>query len=67
MTDRLHSLTVILETDMRDDDCEPLMDAIRRLRGVLKVEPRGVSDGDFYVALIRAKNEIRDKIFKVLA
>ena len=38
MTDRVNTLTVILEDPIRDDDVEGLMDAIRSHRGVLDVK-----------------------------
>ena len=37
MTDRYNALTVVMEKDMRDDDAEALIAAIRQLRGVLSV------------------------------
>jgi hypothetical protein len=37
MTDRFHSLTVVLEKDMRDDDAKSLQEAISHLRGVCMV------------------------------
>lgn len=46
MTDRVNTLTVILEHPIRDDDVEPLMDAIRSHRGVLDVK-LGEVDGMF--------------------
>lgn len=33
MTDRFHTLTVVLEHDMRDDDAQALISAIGQLRG----------------------------------
>ncbi len=39
MTDRLNALIVILEHDIREDDAEPIINAIQQLRGVLQVEP----------------------------
>jgi len=38
MTDRYHSLTVILERDIRSDDAELLIDAIKCLRGILDIQ-----------------------------
>lgn len=45
MTNRHRTLAVVLAADTRDDDCEPLMDAIRRLRGVASVDLGDVVDG----------------------
>ena len=38
MTDRYHSLTVVLEKDIREDDAKPILEAIRMIKGVLTVQ-----------------------------
>lgn len=38
MTDRTNALLVVLEKDIRIDDAQVLVDAIKMLRGVLDVE-----------------------------
>lgn len=65
MTDRFHSLTVVLEKDMREDDAEVLITAIRLLRGVLSVEGN-ISDGMVHVAHDRARFELGQKLLDVL-
>lgn len=65
MTDRIHSLTVALESDMRSDDVEELVSAIRMLRGVLKVAPNIRQPGD-WVADQRARRELTDALWAVL-
>ncbi len=66
MTDRLNALTVVLEVDIRDDDAEPLIAAIRMLRGVQSVEPR-VADSRDHIAYMRARTDIGGKLFDVLS
>lgn len=44
MTDRLNAVIVVFDTPIRDDDAQPIIDAIRQLRGVLTVAPV-VADG----------------------
>ena len=46
MTDRVNALTVILDRDIRTDDVEATINAIRQIKGVLKVKPhiREMSD-----------------------
>jgi len=65
MTDRIVSLNVVLEREVREDDCESLVNAIKMLKGVLNVE-KDVADIAFYTARSQAKlelmNEIRDKL-----
>lgn len=65
MTDRYNALTVVLEKDIRDDDAEALLDAIRQLRGVLSVSGN-VTDLTAHTAEERAKRELGDKLWQVL-
>ena len=65
MTDRINSFIVVLESDIRDDDAQPTIDAIRQIRGVLSVEPN-VSDAMAFIAESRARRELGTKIWKVL-
>lgn len=65
MTDRFHSLTVVLEHDIRDDDAEHIINAIKMLRGVLSVSGN-VSDIDSHMAEERAKWELRAKLAEAL-
>ena len=65
MTDRFHSLTVVLEHDMREDDAESLLQAIRHLRGVLSVKGE-VASPDTWMAESRARWDLRQKLTEVL-
>lgn len=65
MTDRLHSLTVVLERDIRDDDAEPILAAIRMIRGVQSVTGQ-VADIDSHIAESRARRELGEKLFQVI-
>jgi hypothetical protein len=65
MTDRFHSLTVVLAHDIRDDDAESIMTAIRQLRGVINVSGI-VADTNSHMALERARFELADKLWGVL-
>lgn len=65
MTDRLNSLTVALEQDMRTDDAEALIAAIKQMRGVLSVSGN-VTDLSDYVADQRARTELGKKLLDVL-
>lgn len=57
MTDRYHSLTVVLDKDTRDDDAAPLIAAILQLRGVVGVEGN-VADPSSYVHQLRAQAQL---------
>lgn len=65
MTDRINTLTVVLEQPIRDDDCQELIAAIKLLRGVLTVEANVANPSD-YAAQSRALLEIRRKLLAVL-
>lgn len=65
MTTRYHSLTVVLEADMRDDDAEKLLSAIRQLRGVLNVSGE-VAGLTTYMAEERARQALGVKLWQVL-
>lgn len=61
MTDRINALTVVLAEDMRDDDCEYVISAIRMIRHVLSVQPH-VADFTSHVAYTRVRAEFRQKV-----
>jgi hypothetical protein len=65
MTDRFHALVVVLEKDIRDDDAEHLINAIKMMRGVLSVEGE-VSSIETHTAEERARHELGQKILDVL-
>lgn len=64
MTDRYNALTV-LEKDIRADDAEKLLDAIRQLRGVLSVHGN-VADFEDQIAQDRVRRELGEKLWGVL-
>lgn len=66
MTDRINMLTVVLEQDTREENCESLMEAIRQMRGVLSVE-LNVADVDDHIAYSRARRELEEKLWKALS
>lgn len=65
MTDRFNALIVVLESDIREDTAEPLISAIRQLRGVIDVTGSIVSISD-HVAQLRAKHDLGNKILEIL-
>ena len=65
MTDRLKGCIVVFEREIRDDDAEEILNAIRALRKVLKVEPL-IMHGNDYHAREMAKHELRQKLFEAL-
>jgi hypothetical protein len=65
MTDRYNTLTVALENDIRDDDAEALISAIKQLRGVLTVTGN-VVDGREWLIEQRVRHELEKKLWQVL-
>ena len=65
MTDRVHSLTVVLEKDLRVDDVESLIAAIKHFRGVLSVDTN-ISDSALHTAEMRAAFDLRTRIHRAL-
>ena len=73
MTDRFNALTVALEKDIRIDDAEGIMNAIRQLRGVISVSGN-VADATSWAAeepsrtlhINRAKRELVESIWHII-
>ena len=65
MTDRYFALTVLLVKDTRSDDAEPVIEAIKMIKGVANVVPHVVSP-DLWCAEERARLELAQKLWKVL-
>jgi len=65
VTDRIHSITLVLEQDMRVDDVEDLMIALRCFKRVVLVQPN-VSDYMLLVAESRVRRDLEEKLWKVL-
>lgn len=65
MTDRYNALTVVLERDIRDDDAEVIINAIKAIRGVLDVHGN-VSDVESFVAQSRAKSEVIQELYTLI-
>ena len=61
MTDRIHSVTIVLDADYRTDDVEPILTALRMVRGVADVQPN-VADSNAYMARARVASDLGDEI-----
>lgn len=66
MTDRISHLIVTLTDDMRDDDVEAVASAIRQIRMVADVSNGVPVNPSDYTARIRARSELRAKLWKAL-
>jgi hypothetical protein len=65
MSNRINTITVVLEKDTRDDDCESILTAIRMVKGVLSVTPN-VADSRDHLAEIRVRHELKKKLWDVI-
>lgn len=66
MTDLISSITVVLESDTRDDDVEATLQAIRQIKGVLTVTGNVQDSLTSHVAEMRVRNEIGAKLHAVV-
>lgn len=65
MTDRVHSLLVVLEKDYREDDVQSLIEALAHMRGVAGVE-KFKTGADSLMAEVRADQKWRDRLIGLL-
>jgi hypothetical protein len=65
MSNRVHSLTVVLEQDVREDALDGLITSISHIRGVLTVG-KNIADTDYYVTKTRLYYDMRNKLFTAL-
>lgn len=61
MSDHYNGFFVILEHDIKDDDAQATINAIRQIRGVIDVQPH-IADPD--VAIVKA--QLRAELFQEL-
>lgn len=65
MTDQVRGFYVVLDKDIRTDDVEPLMNAVKQMKHVLTVE-QIITNVDDYFARQRVRAELISKIYEVL-
>lgn len=66
MTARIHTITVALEEDIREDDIQPLLTAIQQMRGVESVTTISTDDAPMHTAMARANRAWRERIYALL-
>ncbi len=66
MTDRFNGFVVVLKHDLREDDAEATIAAIRQIKGVLSVEPHVGSLLEDHIAYQRVKDAISRKLWAAL-
>jgi hypothetical protein len=65
MTDRIKGFVVTLTDDIRIDDVQPLLDAVKMLKGVASVDT-SVTDMDDHMNRRVIAMEMKTKIYEVL-
>ena len=65
MTDRISLLTVALDQPVRTDDIQPLVDAIRMLRGVQDVSVN-IDDPSQRLANTHARMGLGERVIKII-
>lgn len=65
MTDRHAGYVVTLADDLRKDDSEAVLNALRQIRGVVAVEPV-TATLELHVARARAQSDIKSRLFEAL-
>ena len=65
MTDCVHSITVVLENNMREDDVDQYIACFMMIKGVVAAQ-KNVADSADYAAREQAKHEIKMKILDML-
>jgi len=65
MTDRINSITLTLDKDIRIDDAESLLTACRAFRGVIDVTPN-VASIESHISQERARAELGTGLFKLI-
>lgn len=65
MTDRVHSITVVFEDNVREDDVDQYIACFLMMKGVAAAQ-KNVVDRDNYAAREQAKHELRMKILDLL-
>ena len=65
MTDRCYALTVTLKSDIRDDDAEHIVNAIRMVKGVISVD-KHVDDVNVHAAKMQLASQWYEKLHAVV-
>ena len=65
MTDRVYGLQVALDKDVRIDDVQGIIDAIKKIRGVCDVAA-DIAEPILWTAQTRARQELLEKILDLL-
>jgi hypothetical protein len=65
MTERLKGVYVAFNSDIREDDAEYIINAIKMIKGVLSVETN-VNNADDWINRQRVSQEFKEKLYKLI-
>jgi hypothetical protein len=65
MTARIRSITIALDHDIREDDVQALVEAIKMMRCVAAVTTHEVTPNDFTVEM-RVQSAVREKLYDLV-
>jgi hypothetical protein len=65
MTDRLKGVVVTFDRDIREDDAQEIINAIKMIRGVLAVD-QSVADYDDHMNRARIEREYKQKVWDAI-
>jgi hypothetical protein len=65
MTDRYNAFLVVMDRDIREDDAEDIITALKQIKGVIDVQPN-IADFDSHIAHERARQELAEKLWRIL-
>lgn len=66
MTASLNAVTVFFEENIREDDAESLVNALRWMKGVASVEPHVASAVDEHAGAMRERRRVGEAIFDIV-
>jgi len=65
MTDRINAFLVVLDEELREDDAENTITALKQIKGVIGVE-KAVENSSLMIAKMQIRNEMTAKLLEVL-
>ncbi len=65
MSDRINTITVVLTENVRDDDAECILNALRMVKGVQSAKGN-VADSEAYMAESRALAKVHKQVFDAI-
>jgi len=65
MTEKYYALTVVLEKDVRVDDSEPIVNAIKMIKGVQSIKGN-IATPETWMAEERARMDMQKKLLSIV-